>query len=138
MRHEHHPDDINEIVLLRLELIQAQNTQILLKLERQDHRMATLEETTVALEAAVDRIGAVLADVIAAKDAALAAVVAAQEALAASEAADTADDAAFAQQVADLQAALAAAASALQAQVDVNTSAADAISGQVDELNALG
>jgi chromosome segregation ATPase len=121
----------------RLNLIDHALAHITTRLEGLDAHMATLEEVTVALEAAVDRIGQILADVTNVATNAQAAADAAAAALAAAEAADMADDAAFAVQVADLTAALQAAQAALQAQSDANTAAASLVQSQVDELNAL-
>jgi hypothetical protein len=123
---------------LALDRIQHNLLHVIDQLERLETRMATLEEVTVALVGAVDRIGVVLTDTNTVALNAQAAADAAGVALAASEAADMADDAAFAQQVADLQAALAAAQGALASQAAAQAVAVDTISAEVAALNALG
>lgn len=103
-----------------------------------EFRMATLEEVTVALGAAVDRIGVVLADVTTSKDAAVAAAAAAQTALDDANAADLTEDADFQAQIDALTAALQAANDALNAQVSAADAAVASITSDVAELNALG
>lgn len=101
-------------------------------------RMSTLEETVVALGAAVDRIGTVIADLTSTTATAQQAATDAQAALDAANAADAIEDAAAAAQIADLTAALQAATDALNAAVASNTAATAAVASQVTELNALG
>ena len=95
---------------------------------RMEQQMADLQQAVADLIAAVDAVAVRLLPQI---DTLRAQVAAGVQALADFEAADATEDAAYQQAVADLQA-------ALQAQVASAQAAADAISGQVTELNALG
>lgn len=128
--------DMTDTQMLQ-EVLRTQR-EILRVVNRLEIRMATLEEVTAALGAAVDRIGTLLGETIAAKDAAQQAASDAQAALDAANAADAVEDAAAAQQISDLQTALQAATDALNASVAASDAAVTAIQSNVDELNALG
>ena len=133
-------EDLTDTQVLRA-LLRAVNElrgEVAALTQEVETRMATLEEVTAALGAAVDRIGTLLGETITAKDAAVAAAAAAQQALDDANAADAVEDAAAAQQIADLTAALQAANDALNAQVASASAAVASIQANVDELNALG
>jgi chromosome segregation ATPase len=129
--------DLSELEY-RLNQIDHALAHITLTLTGLETRMATLEEVTVALTDAVDRIGVVLTDVTAVATNAQTAAQAAQDALDAANAADLVEDADFQAQIDALKVALADAQAALAAQAAANTNAAAVISTQVAELNALG
>jgi len=131
-----HNDDLDSLEH-KIDLLAHALHHITDRLDRLELHMATLEEVTAALEAAVDRIGIILSDVTTVAVNAQAAADAAAAALAVAESNDMADDAAFAAQVADLTAALQAAQEALAGQAAANAAAAVAITAQVDELNSL-
>lgn len=133
-------DDLTDRQMLRIILraVRELRGEVAALTQEVETRMATLEEVTGALSAAVDRIGSLLGETITAKDAAVAAAAATQTALDAANAADVVEDALAAQQIADLTAALQAANDALNASVVSADIAVAAIQGQVAELNALG
>lgn len=133
-------DDLTNRQMLRvlLRAVRELSDDVAALTQEVETRMATLEEVTAALGAAVDRIGTLLGETITAKDQAVAAAAAAQQALDDANAADAVEDAAAAQQIADLQAALQAATDALNAQVASADAAVASIQANVDELNALG
>ncbi len=133
-------DDLTAEQMRRLTLrnVLALREELAVARIEMEFRMANLEEVTVALGAAVDRIGVVLADVTASKDAAVAAAAAAQTALNDATAADLTEDADFQAQIDALTAALQAANDALNAQVAAADAAVASITSDVSELNSLG
>jgi hypothetical protein len=133
-------DDLTDAQMRRLTLrnVLALRDELAGLRTEMEFRMANLEEVTVALGAAVDRIGVVLADVTASKDAAVAAAAQAQLALDTAIAADLTEDADFQAQIDALTAALQAANDALNAQVAAADAAVASITSDVAELNALG
>lgn len=110
---------------------------ILTTLTRLEIRMATLEEVTLALTDAVDRVGTVLSDLTVSRDAARDAAAAAQQALDAANAADVTEDADYQAQIDSLTQALQAATDALAATSAAQEAAVASIQSNVDELNNL-